>query len=267
MTDISAPAAGAYNIWGPAYAQALAGQTGNPVSGPLNMMAMRGYMGNEQGAYSQDLAATQQAQLAALRAEANAKIQEALINQIPGIAQHGATGYVDPIMQQAGLMPNAEAGAVIDENVIRDIAAGAFKDRSAGTAAMAEAGFAPPPEAINETLMPPDPNAALAEYVPYMSPSNQADITSAEARKTSAQADVISANRPRGGGGGGSSTAYTIEPPLFPGMPPRVVIRTKDGAMAEEYMGSGQARPGANSVERSGGARSAAQRLADLLNE
>lgn len=264
MAEISAPNAGAYGIWGPAYAQALAGQTGSAGAGPLNMLALRSYMGQEQGGYGEALAATQQAQLQAARIAAEAEKAKAALGVIPSGIQFGGTEYLDPILRQFGLLPDANAGAVRDTAVLEDLAAGAFKDRSAGTAAVANVGFAPPASDINNLLMPPDPTAPLPEFMPYMTPKETSDRISANANTVSAQASMVNANRPRAAGGSGGSTSYVITPSAIPGQPPQVSIRTKDQTVLDQY--AAPAPRGGNSVERSGGAKSAADRLAELLN-
>lgn len=266
MADISAPNAGAYGIWGPQLAAALAAQSGSPVAGPLNMLAMHGYAGQEQGGYSADLMQTQQRQLEAARLAAQTDAAKAAWGAIPGAIQYGGLDYIDPMLRAQGMLPNAAAGSARDDLVAQDISAGAFRDRAAGVSDVAAVGFAPTPENLPQALMPTDPTAPSVPYAPYMSPDAINDQTRANAAMKSAEADMVSANRPRssGGGGGSGGTTYTVEPPLFPGMPPRIVVRTKDSGVADEYMGSGQARPAAPSTDRSGGSVSAVERLRRL---
>lgn len=205
MADISAPNAAAYGIWGPAYAQALAAQSQGPVAGPLNMLAMRGYMGNEQGGYGEALAATQQAQLAQARMEADAEISKAALGQASGLNQYGGGGMLD--WSALGIPTNQAAIDARTADVSNDIAAGIFKDTSAGMANVADTGYLPSTQVMSEQLFPVAAGEEAVELSPYMTPDAQNDRMRAEAAKTSAAAAVTSANRPRGGGGGGGGGA------------------------------------------------------------
>lgn len=225
MADITAPNAGAYGIWGPQYAAALAAQSGSPVAGPLNMLAMRGYMGQEQGGYGAALDQTQVRQLEAARMAEETARMEAAAGAIPAGIQYGGLDALMPFLAANGIALDPTASTARDALVTQDISAGAFRDRSAGVADVAEAGYAPAPADINETLMPSVPTAAPAEYAPYMSPANLADAERARAAIMQGQAAITSSNRPQSSGGGGSNSGdvdITMAPDSFGVMRPTI---------------------------------------------
>lgn len=266
MADISAPNAGAYGIWGPQYAAALAAQSGSPVAGPLNMLALASRAAGEGGAYSQDLMTTQGRQLELARMEADAKMQEALINQMAPLAAAGATGYAHPVMQQFGIIPNAQAGGAIDAAQLQETAATVFDRRAGAVADLAAAGVMPSVENVNDTLLPTDPSAPLPEYQAYMTPGDISDRTTADARMKSAEADMVSARQPRSGGGGGGSgqtTEIRMTPNALTGqMEPTIVVRRAGADLINQYMPGG-VRP---TPESTGGARNSAQILENIRN-
>ena len=246
MPDISAPNAGAYGIWGPQYAAALAAQSGSPVAGPLNMLAMASHARQEQGGYSQDLMATQQRQLEMAEAANQARLQEQMIQQLVPAAAAGATRYIAPVAQSFGIQPNAQAGGAIDDAQLQETMAGVFNNRASGLASVAEIGRAPPIEQTNEVLMPPDPMAPQPEYVPYMTPANLADAERARAATTQAAASMVSANKPSSGGGGGGSEGYTTitEEQMLPDGSIRRVARRIPGSGGTPLVPTAPVRPG-----------------------
>lgn len=257
MPDISAPNAGAYGIWGPQYAAALAAQSGSPVAGPLNMLAMASRARQEQGGYSQDLMATQQRQLEMAEAANQARLQEQMIQQLVPAAAAGATRYIAPVAQSFGIQPNAQAGGAIDDAQLQETMAGVFNNRASGLASVAEIGRAPPIEQINDVLMPPDPTAPQPEYVPYMTPANTAAAQNADSNTMNAQSRRIEANRPPSSGGGREQTVDVREE-INPrtGAIERVI--TRRGLTPEQA--AALQPPRGNSVELNGGAVPSSQR-------
>ena len=245
MADITAPNAGAYGIWGPQYAAALAAQAGSPVAGPLNMLAMRGYMGQEQGGYGAALDQTQVRQLEAARMAEETARMEAAAGALPAGIQYGGLDALMPFLIANGITLDPTASTARDALVTQDISAGAFRDRSAGVADVAEAGYAPAPADINETLMPPDPTAAPAEYVPYMSPANTADSRRADAAVMQGQAAITSSNRPQSSGGSGSDGYTTItEEQMMPDGSIRRFTRRIPGSGGTPLVPTAPVRPG-----------------------
>jgi hypothetical protein len=196
MPDITAPNAGAYGVWGPQYAAALAAQANSPVAGPLNMLALSSRAQGEQGGYGAALDTTQQRQLELARAEANTKIQEQLIQQLAPLATAGATGYANPVMQQFGIMPNAQAGGAIDDAALQNVFSNVFKNRATGVTDLRESGVGQDNAALAETLMPTNPAAPLAPFSNIITPGNANDATRASASMIAAQAAMKNANRP-----------------------------------------------------------------------
>lgn len=200
MPDITAPNAGAYGVWGPQYAAALAAQANSPVAGPLNMLALSSHAQGEQGDYGSALDTTQRRQLELARAEAETKLQEQLIQQMAPLAAAGATGYADPVMQQFGIMPNAQAGGAIDAASLANTYSDVFKNNATGVVDLRESGIGPTMEATPEVLMPSVPGAPLAPFMPVTTPGNANDATRANASMLQAQASMKNANRPASAG-------------------------------------------------------------------
>ena len=262
MADISAPNAAAYGIWGPAYAQALAAQSQGPVAGPLNMLAMRGYMGNEQGGYGEALAATRQAQLQAAQMEADAKVAAAAAGQLGSLNQYGGVPTFMPFLADAGINVDPAAATARTDLVTNDVAAGAFKDQTGGVANLADVGYLPPTDVISEQLFPVAAGEEAVPLEPYMTPDARNDQARAEAAMISAQAARTNANRPRGGGGGGNAetTEIKLVPNPITGAMEQVITIRKAAPATVERLTQG------NAVEQTGGAESAQARL-DRLRE
>lgn len=263
MADISAPNAGAYGIWGPQYAAALAAQANSPVAGPLNMLALGSHSRREQGAYSDDLMQTQQSQLENARIEAETARMQAAAETLPAGIQYGGLDALMPFLTANGVNLDATASTARDGLVAQDVMGSVFKNRATGVTDLRGSGVGQVNEALPQTLTPSDPYAPLAPFENVTTPANAVAAQNANSNTMNAQSNRINAVRGPSSGGGERNQTVDVREEINPrtGKIERVITRRGLTPAEADALGNSN---GGNSVERSGGAVPVAERERQL---
>lgn len=226
-----------------AYLQALGNQTGNIVSGPLNMLALAGHAKAESGQYLQALQAANTAAVQEEQIKARAEGQKAYLGALPGLGRIGALSFMPS--DQFGVTTNADHGSAVDAVTLDNVAAESLGEKANAVESLAKVGMSPTAPYLKGVLR--NPLAVEGpDIVPYLTPENKTDQIRADASMISANADtvraqaaMINANRPRGGGGGrgggGSNMATITETMMTPDGKQVVVKRKVPVVEAEGY--------------------------------
>lgn len=175
---------------------------GQPKAGPqgvadrfaLMMEAKRGGSSGTQ-AYLAALKATNDQQAASADRETLGKVAEAYLPTVAPNAKAGV-GAAVTMAPNPYFSVNPTGAAAADAVNLDATAQGAFKDRAAGTAGLAEAGYGLPAAYVAQSLAGPLDEQAPAQVTEgYMTPKNANDAATAAAQAKSADAAVTRANR------------------------------------------------------------------------
>lgn len=229
MPDITAPNAGAYGIFSPAYAASLVQSRGNAGADILNRWALRSHAGAEQGQYDEALQRTQAAQRELAMREIQAELEKTYLQQIAPMAAQGVGGAVSMPTQSfsvdAPYLQNADATFQAERAADTQLA------RAQALGEIAPIGVMPA-----EAEMAPYLGLGQAPREGYMTPDATSERMRAEAAQKQAEASMVAARRPPSGGGGDSSgrLTATYSPSQILGMNPEYTVRGPVD-LVEEY--------------------------------
>lgn len=239
------PLASGYGVFGQQYAATL--PTANPISGPLNDIALRHKAAQERSDYQLNLANAQEVQKRLATIAQKTELEKAVLangpksldgeRSVQTTADGGYGVIVDPVLQAT----NRTTQLAGDE-------AERYKTVAEAAKALRDAGVTVTPEAIAKRLTTPlatTPEAGYGLFEGNRTPDEQAKQTSADASMVSANADAVKAAKYRGGsesGGGEPTVSITLPGQDF--LHPGPTVKGKASQMTQ-YMGGAGGAPAA----------------------
>lgn len=202
----STPASQLYGVFGTQAAAAMA------AGGPGSYAALLKKARDEQVAYAQALAQSQQAELAYSADNNAADVAKAYLPAAAGLVDKGVGHFIHPA-DNPYLHFDNQGVAQADAVSLEARRMGAIKDYGASVKDIEGAtGYIPSIQAVEANMRGP---LAPPEYIPFISQAaptgNQIEKQKADARTTEAAAETVRAAKYDGkSGGGGSDDAYTI---------------------------------------------------------